>query len=53
MEDLERSEKLILKLFIPLYFDIITIIPDFLTQNVATSLYALIVGFLLQLLYLK
>ncbi len=53
MEDLEESKKLAFKLLIPICFDVFAIQPDFLARSVATALYSLVIGFLLQLLYVE
>ncbi len=53
MKDLEKAKKLVLKFSILFYFDIFTIQPDFLTRNIATALYFLIVGYFLQLLCIE
>ncbi len=53
MEDSEGSKKHVLKLLVPLCFDVFTIQLDFLTQSVATTLYSLIMGFFLQLLCME
>ncbi len=50
MEHLEWFKKLVLKLLVPLQFDVFAIQPDLLTWSVATTLYSLVMGFLLQLL---
>ncbi len=53
MKDLERSKKLALKLFVPFCFDVFAIQPDFLAWSIATAFYFLIMGFLLQFLYIE
>ncbi len=50
MEDSEGSKKLALKLLVPFCFNVFAIQPDFLARIVATALYSLVMGFLLQLL---
>ncbi len=47
MENLQELEKLILKLFVLLYFDILAIQPDFFVWSIATALYSFILGFFL------
>ncbi len=53
MEDSKGSKELVLKLFVPLRFDVLAIKPDLLAQSVATAFYSLIMGSFLQFLYVK
>ncbi len=53
MEDSERSKKLALKLLVPLCFDVFAIQPDFLAWSIATALYFLVMGSILELLYVE
>ncbi len=53
MEDLEETKKLVLKLLVLLCFDVFTIQPDFLTQNVAIAFYSFIIYFFVQFLYME
>ncbi len=53
MEDLEGSKKLAFKLFVPLCFNIFAIQPDFFDWSIAKAFYSLVMGFLLQLLYME
>ncbi len=47
MEDLKKSEKHILKLFVPLYLDVFAIQLDLLAQSIAMALYSFIISFFL------
>ncbi len=47
MEDSEGSKKLVFKLFVPFRFDIFAIQPDLFAWSIATTLYSLVMGFLL------
>ncbi len=53
MEDLKGSKKFALELFIPLCFDILAIQLDLLARTIATALYSLVMGSLLQLLCME
>ncbi len=53
MKDLEGSKKFAFELFVPLCFDVFAIQPDLLTRSIATALYSLSMGSLLQLLYIE
>ncbi len=53
MEDLKKSKKLVLELFILHCFDVFAIQLDFLAQSVAMALYFLVMGFFLQFLCME
>ena len=53
MEDSEGSKKLVLKLFVPLHFDVFAIQSDLLARSIASALDSFIVGSLLQLLCME
>ncbi len=53
MEDLEGSKKLALELLVPLCLDVFAIQLDLLARSIATTLYSLLMGFLLQLLCME
>ncbi len=53
MEDLKESKKLALEFFVRLHFDIFAIQPDFLIRSIATALYFLVIGSLLQFLCIE
>ncbi len=53
MEDSEGSKKLVSELLVLLRFDVFAIQPDLLAQSVATTLYSLVMGFLLQFLCIE
>ncbi len=50
MKDSEGSKELALELFVPFCLGVFAIQPDLLARSVATVLYSLVMGFLLQLL---
>ena len=53
MKDLEGSRKFAFELLVFLYFNVFTIHPDFLAQNIAIALYFFVIGSLLQLLCIE
>ncbi len=53
MEDLERSKKFALELFVFLCFDVFAIQPDLLAWSVALALYSFIMDSLLQFLCIE
>ena len=53
MKDLEKSKKLVLKLFVFLCFNIFAIQLDLLAQNIVTVLYSLVIGSFLQFLCME
>ncbi len=53
MEDSEGSKELAFKLFVPFCLDLFAILPDLFVWSIATALYFLIMGSLLQLLCIE
>ncbi len=50
MEDSEGSKKLVLKLLVPLRFDVLAVQPDLLSRSIAVALNSFVMGSFLQLL---
>ncbi len=53
MEDSEGSKELALELLVPLRFDVFAIQPELLARSIATALYFLVIGSLLQLICME
>ncbi len=53
MEDLERSKEFAFELLVPLCFDVFAIQPDLLARSIASTLYSLVIGSLLQFLCME